>query len=172
MKRFVVAVAIVVVMSTIGVGSASAAGGGASKETSPVGFVLSSASCGNLPAGTTVNGTGVEKAISTTRTGPDGVTTIENSTHAHGTATDQNGNAYVFNYSNQFRVSNTVADPATFTGVMNDSFSLAGRGPAKLTNGFLAVFTTDFDTLFAFQPNRSKGDPIDFTNGSAHCDPL
>jgi hypothetical protein len=172
MKRSVVVIAFaVVVMSTIGAVSASAAGGRASKDTTPVGFVLSSGGCTNLPAATTVNGTGVEKSITTTRTGRDGVTTIGNSTHARGTATDQNGNAYVFNYSNQFRVSNTVADPGTFTGVMTDSFSLAGRGPARLTNGFFAIFTTDFDT-FSFQPIRSKGDPIDFTNGSAHCDPL
>ena len=172
MKRSVVVIAFaVVVMSTIGAAPASAAGGGASKETNPVSFVLSSAGCANLPAGTTVNGTGVEKSITTTRTGRDGVTTIGNSTHAYGTATDQNGNTYVFNYSNEFRVSNTVADPGTFTGVMTDSFSLAGRGPARLTNGFLAVFTTDFAT-FSFQPTHSRGDPIDFTTGSAHCDPL
>jgi hypothetical protein len=172
MKRSVVVIAFaVVVLSTIGAAPATAAAGGATKETSSVSFVMSSAACANLPAGTTINGTGVEKSITTTRTGRGGVTTIGNSTHAHGTATDQNGNAYVFNYSNQFRVSNTAADPATFTGVMNDSFSLAGRGPARLTNGFRAIFTTDFAT-FSFQPIHTRGDPIDFTTGSAHCDPL
>ena len=172
MKRLVVVITFaVVVMSTIDAAPASAAGGGASKSTTPASFVLTSALCANLPASTTVNGTGVEKSITTSRTGRDGVTTIENSTHAHGTATDQNGNAYVFNYSNQFRVSNTVADPGTFTGVMTDTFSLAGSGPAKLTNGFFAIFTTDFNTA-SFQPIRSHGDPIDFTSGSAHCDPL
>src|SRR5436853_1100161 len=160
MKRLAVAIAVAVVaMSTIGVASASAASSGAATDTFPVSFVLSSTGCGNLPANTTVNGTGVEKSITITRTGHDGVTTIGNSPQAHSTAVDQNGNAYVFNYSNQYRVSNTVADPATFTGVMTDTFSLAGHGPARLTNGFRAIFTTDFTTI-AFQPIRSSGDPI------------
>ena len=55
---------------------------------------------------------------------------------------------------------------------MVDSFSLAGNGPAKLQNGFQAGFTTDFETLFAFDELNSRGDPIDFTTGTAICDPL
>ena len=28
---------------------------------------------------------------------------VRNTTHSHGTVTDQDGNTYVFNYSNEFR---------------------------------------------------------------------
>ena len=105
------------------------------------------------------------------RTDRSGVTTVQVVSHASGTATDNHGNAYAFNYSNAFRVSNSVGDPGTFTGTMTDHFSLAG--PAlNLTNGFIASLTTNLVDVFIFNPINSRGDPIDFTNGSAHCDPL
>src|SRR5207245_2550922 len=119
----------VILATTISVAPAFAASAGASRDTFPVSFALTSAGCSNLPPDTTVNGTGVEKSITTTRIGHEGVSTVENSTHAHGTAVDQSGNSYAFNYSNEFCVSNTVGDPATFSGFMTDSFSLAGGGP-------------------------------------------
>jgi hypothetical protein len=156
----------------LSVGSAMAANGhGASIEKSLATFTMSSATCPNLPSGTTVSGSGPEKSITIDKQ-RKGVETIINTTHAHGTATDQDGNRYRFNYSNHFKVSNTSANPDEFSGKMVDSFSLAGPGPAKLHNGFLAIFTTDFDTLFTFQPIHSRGDPIDFSNGDAICDPL
>jgi hypothetical protein len=152
-------------------GVADAAPGGATVESFPVSFVLTSETCSNLPAGTTIEGTGIEKSITRTRTDASGVTTIANTSIAHGTATDQDGNAYVFLYSNEFRVSNSTADPGLFTGLMNDHFSLSGPGPAKLSNGFTARITTDF-VDFTFDPIRAHGDPISFPEGIAHCDPL
>jgi hypothetical protein len=152
-------------------GVAHAAPGGATVESFPVSFVLTSEACSNLPAGTTIEGTGTEKSITRTKTNASGVTTVANTSIAHGTATDQDGNAYVFQYSNQFRVFNSTADPAVFTGLMNDHFSLSGRGPAKLSNGFTARITTDFEG-FTFDPIRAHGDPISFPEGIAHCDPL
>jgi hypothetical protein len=138
----------------------------------PVTFTLSAATCPNLPAGTTIEGTGMEKSITTTRTDAGGITTIQNTSHASGTASDQAGNAYVFNYSNDFRISNSAANPAVFSGRMTDSFSLAGQGPAMLHNGFQAIFTSDFATFAAFEPLNSRGDPLDFATGTAVCDPL
>jgi hypothetical protein len=152
-----------------GAATAAAANGGADVQTFPVSFVLDSASCSNLPAGTTVTGTGTGTSITVVRTDRNGVTTIINSTHAFGTATDQDGNTYVFDYNNEFRVSDTTATPGAFSGVMTDHFSLAGPGPAHLVNGFLA--NIDFST-FTFDPINSRGDPIDFATGAAHCDPL
>ena len=140
--------------------------------TSPRDFVLSSEQCPNLATGTTLTGSGIERAIETVRTNTSGVTTIINATHTHGTTTDQDGNVYVFDYSNEFRASNTVANPDTFTGLMTDHFSNSGRGPAKLNNGFVASITTDFTTFFSFDPISSFGDPLDFDDGSARCDPL
>ena len=54
---------------------------------------------------------------------------------------------------------------------MTDHLSLAG--PAlHLNNGFIATLTTNFSDVFVFDPINARGDPIDFADGSAHCDPL
>ena len=151
---------------------ASTAAAGASVETFPVSFELSSATCSLLPSGTTITGEGTEISVTNVRTDRDGVTTIANSTHASGTATDQSGNTYVFSYSNEFRVTNSTDDPGTFSGFMSDHFSLAGSGPARLNNGFTANITTDFASFFDFEELNSRGDPLDFATGVAHCDPL
>jgi hypothetical protein len=168
MKR--VALALVVAL-LLGVGTVIAAGG-ASIDTFPVSFVLTSAGCSNLPPGTTVAGSGTETSITSTKDNGDGTVTLINATHAKGTATDQSGNTYVFQYSNEFRATNSAGDPDVFSGFMTDSFSLAGRGPAKLNNGFYSALVTDFATFFTFDPISDHGDPIDFPTGTAHCDPL
>jgi hypothetical protein len=169
MKRIGAVGLAVTMMLVLGMGSALAAGG-TSVESFPVSFVLSSATCSHLPDGTTITGSGTETSVTTIRTDQSGVTTIINATHAFGTAADQNGNGYAFNYSNEFRVSNSVADPDALTGLMTDSFSLAGSGPARLTNGFVANIT--LAPTFEAQPISAHGDPISFPDGTAHCDPL
>jgi len=144
---------------------------GADVQIFPVSFVLSSTTCSNLPPGTTVWGTGTGKSITTSRTSRSGVTTIINSTHEDGTAVDQNGNSYEFQYSNDFQVSDATS-PGTFSGKMTDHFSLSG-GPARLTNGFTAKVLTDFVSFFLFpEVIQAHGDPVDFSTALAHCDPL
>jgi hypothetical protein len=158
--------------------SAAAAGGhglGGPPTVTTVSFVngagLSNATCQFVPAGTTISWTGPERASTIVRTDASGVTTVSVVSHASGKATDNNGNTFAFAYSNAFRVSNSVADPGTFTGVMTDHFSLAG--PAlQLSNGFIATLTTNLNDVFVFDPINSRGDPIDFATGAAHCDPL
>jgi len=169
LKRFVIAAAFVVVSALVA-GPAVAGGGGATIDTFPVGFVITSADCSELPAGTTLTGSGTEKSITVAKT-KDGVTRIHNTSHATGTATDQDGNTYVFNYSNSFNVSDE-GNPGVFSGIMNDSFSLAGHGPAGLSNGFQGIFSTDFTTFTTITPLKSRGDPIDFATVTARCDPL
>jgi len=163
--------ALVPVVLVIAVAFALPAGARPLIETFPVSFTLSSAQCSNLASGTTLTGSGIAKSITTERTA-GGVTTIINATHAHGTSTDQAGNVYVFDYSNEFRASNTVANPDTYTGFMTDHFSNSGSDPAKLNNGFVANITTDFSTFFTVEPISSFGDPLSFPDGAAHCDPL
>jgi hypothetical protein len=146
---------------------------GASPVRTPRDFELSWETCPNLPTGTTLNGSGIESSITIERTNASGVTTFINATHTHGTSTDQDGNVYVFDYSNESRVSNSVASPDVFTGLMTDHFSNSGSGPAKLNNGFVAIVTFgpgEFD--FAVDPISSFGDPLNFTDGTAACDPL
>jgi hypothetical protein len=158
---------IVLALSALGATAAS----GATIETSPVSFVITSDTCSNLPPGTTVTGSGTQKSVTTTLD-RDGLTTIINSTHARGTATDQDGNTYVWSYSNSFRATDSAGDPGVFTGRMADHFSLSGSGPATLNNGFIATITTDFTTFFTGEPINAHGDPLDFSDFSAHCDPL
>jgi hypothetical protein len=152
--------------------SALAADGGATIEEFPVSFVMTSAACPNLPPGTTIEGAGTLKSITTVKTDNEGVTTVHNTSHANGTATDQAGNTYRFNYENTFRVSDSTASPGVFSGRMTDSFSLVGNGPAHLNNGFQAIFTTDFVTFATLEPLNSRGEPLDFATGEARCDPL
>jgi hypothetical protein len=172
MKRLAFAIAAGMALVVSG-GSAIAADGGATVENLSVSFApLNSDTCPFLPEGTSITWSGTEKSITRTRTDSSGVTTISNTSHAHGFATDQDGNSYAFNYSNEFRVTNSAADPGVFNGSMTDSFSLAGQGPARLHNGFQASISTDLATFFTFSDVRSRGDPIDFATGAAHCDPL
>lgn len=174
MTRLVLSL-ITVLTLMLGVTSSVALAGGATIETSPASFTMTSSQCGNLPPGTTINGTGTQTSITLVRTDASGVTTIFNVTHTKGTATDNLGNTYVFNYSNSFKVSNTVASPGTFSGSMTDSFSLAGSGPANLHNGFEAGITSsDGFATASWDVKSSHGDPISFATGSvvAHCDPL
>jgi hypothetical protein len=136
-------------------------------------FTMSSATCSNLPSGTTIEGTGTGTSVTSDSTDARGIRTVMNTTHINGTATDDAGNTYRFNYSNHFRISNTEPADPILSGTMVDSFSLDGAGPARLNNGFRAVFTLDFSTGQAtFVELSSRGDPIDFASGEAHCDPL
>jgi hypothetical protein len=140
-------------------------------ETSPVTFEIKSENCSMLPPGTTINGTGTLTSITWT-TKRRGHRTVTNSSLATGTATDQAGNQYAFLYSNQFRVSNTRARSLVYSGVMIDVFTLQGTGPATLSNGFLANYTTNFGDLQRIRPIDAFGDPYNFKAGTARCDPL
>jgi hypothetical protein len=170
LKRFAIA-AVLVAALALGAGPAVAGGGGATIKSVPVSFVITSATCSELPPGTTLTGSGTQKLIDVVKT-KNGVTRVHETSHAAGTAADQDGNTYVFNYSNDFTVSDSAASPGVFSGMMNDHFSLAGNGPVHLNNGFQAVVTTDFATFFTFDPLKSFGDPLDFAAGTARCDPL
>ena len=68
-----------------------------------------------------------------------------------------------------------MANPGLFSGHVVDSFTLAGNGPYKLSNGFVGIFTTD-GTVFSFEALSSRGDPISFApfpqGYTQRCDPL
>jgi hypothetical protein len=130
--------------------------------------------CPKLPAGTTISGTGQSVSVTLDRTDRSGIRTIRNVTTINGTADDQNANRYVFHYNNEFRMSNTLAQPAVFSGTMSDLFVLTGR-TLRLRNGFVADFTTDAGlTSVTWKVRRAFGDPILFAPGPvvARCDPL
>jgi hypothetical protein len=175
-KRPAVVVGVLVALC-LAASPATAAGGhglGGPPTVSTVSFVngagLSNATCQFVPAGITISWTGPETASTIERTDASGITTLSVVSHASGKATDNNGNTFAFDYSNAFRVSNSVGDPGTFKGTMTDHFSLAG--PAlQLSNGFIANLTTDGSTFFSLDFTNTRGDPAD-SQGNAHCDPL
>jgi hypothetical protein len=172
LKRLVLAVVAIIALLLLPA-SATANGGQTKIEKVSGDFVMTSADCVHLPPGTTITGSGTGRSITRTTTNRSGVTTIANSTITPGTARDQDGNAYRFFYSNQFRVSNTAANPTLFSGPMVDFFMLSGRGPARLRNGFIATFTTNFADFSRFDEIASFGDPITFPTGvGPFCDPL
>jgi hypothetical protein len=193
MKRIAVC-AIAVLSLVLSTGSALADdGGGGTVVTSPIEppWVLAhpnaGGACPNLPstgdAAKITMLTGTQTSITKIRTNRHGITTIRNFTHSFGTATDQGGHVYAWDYKNRFRVSNTAANHDVFSGLMVDTFSLGGgddgdeneddQGGRLLSNGFRAVFTTDFASFATFDPLSSFGDPISFPTGvPAHCDPL
>src|SRR5688500_18703312 len=100
MRRIALFPALIVLALVAGASSAAAR---PLIETFPVSFTMTSEMCSNLPEGTTIDGSGTMRSITTIRTNNGGVTTVMNASHAHGTATDQDGNTYVFDYSNEFR---------------------------------------------------------------------
>jgi len=140
-------------------------------ERSKVKFTMSSDKCPNLRPGTTIKASGRQRSVTTT-TAANGITTVVNYTRAVGKARDQRGRKYRFDYRNSFAVTNTTAAPAQYSGTMFDLFSLTGRGPANLDNGFVAKYTTDLGEAATYEPLYSFGDPIDFAAGTARCDPL
>ncbi|MDA0162897.1 hypothetical protein OM076_21675 [Solirubrobacter ginsenosidimutans] len=171
MKRLVSAAAAIVALLLLPAG-AVATGEETTVERVPGNFVMTSEDCKHLPPATTITGTGTGTSVTRTTT-HRGITTIANTTIIPGKATDQAGNTYRFFYSNHFRISNTKARPTVYSGLMEDLFLLHGRGPARLANGFVAVYTTDFGDLNRFDPIHAFGDPITFPTGvGPFCDPL
>jgi hypothetical protein len=168
MKRTLVVVGLI---ASILAGAAGAAQ--AQTKRSAKTFTLTSQTCPRLPAGTTVKGTGREASVTRTITDPaTGLVTVVNYTKTVGTATDNKGGKYRFDYRNAFHVQNSAAAPATYVGTMFDLFALKGRGPSRIRNGFTAIFTTDLTSSFSFQPLLAWGDPLSFPDGAPHCDPL
>ena len=139
-------------------------------ETTPVSFEIKSENV-DAPRRNDDRGAGTLTSITWT-TKRRGHRTVTNSSLAPGTATDQAGNEYTFLYSNEFRVSKKKNRSRVYSGVMVDVFTLQGNGPAPLSNGFLANYTTDLGDLQRIRPIDAFGDPIDFEAGTARCDPL
>jgi len=167
-KRFLTVAGLAVAMIAGGTGAAAA-----QTTRSPKSFELSSQTCPRLPAGTTVKGTGRETSVTRMITDPaTGLVTVVNYTKTVGTATDNKGGKYRFDYRNSFHVQNSAAAPATYVGTMFDLFALMGRGPSRIRNGFTAIVTTDLAASFVYQRLLAWGDPISFLDGTAHCDPL
>jgi hypothetical protein len=116
-------------------------------------FDLSSATCRQLPPGTTIHGTGTA-SFSATSSG-----------HLHtlvnGTATDGAGGFWRFNYADNMRPLGSGAYEVT------DHFNLVGSGsPIKLHTHFVVDFTSsNLESADVLAIKQVHGDPIG-------CDPI
>ena len=105
----------------------------------PVSFTIAADSC---PAITSdVTGSGVWREVTITRIGSDGLTYVVYNATATGTAVDEEGTTYRFNYNNhQQYVLPTDGSPHQVW--MNDHFNLVGAGGANdIHVGFVGLVT-------------------------------
>ncbi|MDA3040422.1 MAG: hypothetical protein O3C27_13020 [Actinomycetota bacterium] len=139
----------------------------------PVTWELTSEQCPHLPDGTTVWGEGTltDTVIAKEK---DGVTSLHIVSQASGSAYDNHGNVYHFHYGDINEQQNSVASPNLFIGTMVDQFSLAGNGPANLTNGFKGTTSFDANTnaFLITSVQWMHGDPVTTPVVNSICDPL
>jgi hypothetical protein len=150
-KRFGVAIA---TAATAALSLTAGALGGATSLTVPVSFQISSEFCSQLASGTTITGTGTATA------------TIDAKGQIHtlvtGTATDNLGGSYRFNYHQSLLPRNGGE-----ISQVTDHFNLVGDGQnVKLHSHFVAIIDgTDLETATMFALKQLHGDPFG-------CDPI
>jgi hypothetical protein len=94
-SRQVIGVAVLVLVL---LGLVPAALASAAPTVRPVSFTISAATCSDITSD--VTGTGVWREVTNTRIGNDGLTYVVYNASASGTAVDEDGTSYRFNYSN------------------------------------------------------------------------
>jgi hypothetical protein len=120
------------------------------KISVPVSFDLTSATCSQLPAGTTIHGDGTGQFSMT----GSGIFHSE----IKGTATDGAGNSWKFNYNQNARLLDAAGDVQIV-----DHFNLVGNGGVlHLHSHFVAIFSSTGDLL---DLKQLTGDP-------EGCDPI
>ena len=118
--------------------------------TTPVSFDLSAATCSQVPAGTVIHGEGTGKFSETSSGNVHSVIT--------GTATDNAGNTWRFNYTQNVRL---VGDGGN--GQITDHFNLVGNaGVLHVHTHFVVVFSSTGDLV---EVRQVTGDPMG-------CDPI
>ena len=118
---------------------APAAGSAASPTEFPVSFTIEAANCSDISSD--VTGTGVWREVTNTRVGKDGLTVVVYNATATGTAVDEEGTIYRFNYHNhqEFVLPD---DDSPHQIRMSDHFNLVGAGGAnQIHAGFVGFIT-------------------------------
>jgi hypothetical protein len=125
--------------------------------------------CADLPPGvTSVSGTAEFFLRTTSRVDNNGVTHLNINGTAFGTATDNNGVVYSFNYANHFSV-DIPPDEFPQQIRMTDHFNLNGQGKdSHMHVGFVIVGTIDGPgDVFPFHT-----DAINVRGDAFNCDPI
>lgn len=132
-------------------------------------WTVTAALCDQLPAGSILNGTGEGHFVSNVRQTNSGRTHVRSEAHASGSAIDQDGNEYRWNYTNV--VVGEVVDGVVYASMV-DTFVVTGSGPASYVTGFTADFVEVPGVSFDIEARHVLGDPFDFANDSGRCDPI
>ena len=122
--------------------------------------------CADLPPGVTeISGVAEFFVRTTSRVDRSGVLHLNINATAFGTATDNNGVVYSFNYANHFSVDIPPGGfPQQFR--VNDHFNLNGRGRANHMHlGFVVVGTVEGPDDFVTNTINIRGDAF-------NCDPI
>ena len=124
-------------------------------------FTIAKGQCSQLPADVEVQGLGLERTT-TVAEEVDGRLTYSRLSTITGTATDNFGGRYAFEYHNRLRNA-----PIPGSGIDVDTFKLTGKGPANgMSTFFRAKVTLDSGANpIGFEILEQNGDPF-------HCDPL
>jgi hypothetical protein len=163
MHRVIATLVAFLVISVGGTALAAGNAGTTTISTEPVEFTLVGGECSDLPAGLTVEGTGIARTIFHESVDASGKFHTVIKTTITGTATDSAGGTYTFNYHNALSLSPSADFP--FVVTITDHFNLVGSGGANETHTFfvlkvLVTSETTDEILFA----HFHGDPA--------CDPL
>jgi hypothetical protein len=161
MSKYLFTAALIAAWLAIGIGAAAAA---TDVSSGPVSFTLPAGQCADLPAGVSVSGTGTEIVRVHSSVDANGNVHQLFGTTITGTATDNLGGAYRFNYHNVQAFSPSAGFP--FVLHITDHFNLVGNGPASKIHTFfnltiLVTGASSFEILSAH-----------FHGDSETCDPL
>ena len=138
-----------------------------------VSFTITAKQCPDLPQGVTIKGAGTSRKWESASVDAAGMTHYSAVTIVTGTATDNKGGRYRFDYHDSFSTSHTTVP---YVALLTDHFDLVPRGAfgGGLHTFFVANVTVKSEDPFdaAFEPTYVQGDPTDFTTLKAHCDPI
>ena len=134
-----------------------------SRARASVTFTLSG--CPSLP-GLTIAGSGEELAVTNSRIDADGVTHVEANVLVTGTATDNDGGNYGFNYHNH--ASQEIAPGGfPFSAVITDHFNLVGSGRGnQMAVNFVARLT------FTSPTDPPQVEFVHIHGNPFQCDPI
>jgi len=152
-----------IVLAVIPILIAPTASAEATLVRTPVTFTL--AGCTSLPAGLVVSGSGESFFVANSRIDQNGNTVIEQNNLVTGTAIDNSGTTYNFNYHNHASLQ-TPPGGFPFSIESTDHFNLVGQGKAnQMQVHFVIRATFTSPTTFTIEFFRPHGSP--FT-----CDPI
>ncbi len=130
------------------------------KDHELVQWTIPAGQCGDIPADLVLTGIGTSKTKDTFKSKDEGVVTESFRETVRGTATDNHGGRYRFNYVQTFDASSPG------TGVLHDHFDLSGDGEANI----VAEFKIDF----VFGDDWALIDEVftQIVGDSENCDPI